>query len=188
MNHERTTQMCMPDGEKGMCPNASYMPWSGLFGSSCPKKIGLNWFIPASAEQNFTTSYFVIRFYMFQFQLYVIFFHKCFQTFDLTVDTLASRFTLSKHVQANYVANLNRVNALSTTSDIGKQKGWITQGHHRAWLNKVVLLLFHKERDVGVSHFLSFRIQNHQNFTVPTDKLEWHWEEWHARVSLQIGI
>ena len=51
-----------------------------------------------------------------------------------------------------------------------------------------MLLLFHKERDVGVSHFLSFRIQNHQNFTVPTDKLEWHWEEGYARVSSRIGI
>lgn len=60
------------------------------------------------------------------------FFMNVFKLLNFTVDTLASHFTLSKHVQAKNVANLNRVNALSTTSDIGKQKGWITQGHHRA--------------------------------------------------------
>lgn len=42
------------------------------------------------------------------------------------------------------------------TSSIGKQKGRIAQRHHRAGLNKVMLLLIHKELDVGFADLLSF--------------------------------
>lgn len=48
------------------------------------------------------------------------------------------------------------------TSSIGEQKGRIAQRHHRAGLNKVVLLLIHEELDVGFADLLSFDRSHHQ--------------------------